>query len=58
MKRLSLIVLLALLASCAEPPLPALVSSPDPTDAAGPSADIPYRPVLAGTMSHGVGDRP
>jgi hypothetical protein len=58
MKHLALTLLLALLSACSDVPPPALVPSPDPADPAAPSADLPYRPVMAGTVSHGVGDRP
>jgi hypothetical protein len=58
MKHLALTLLLALLSACSEVPPPSLAPSPDPADPAGPSADLPYRPVMAGTVSHGVGDRP
>jgi len=58
MKQLLLAALLALLAACADKPLPATVPSPGPDDPAAPPADRPYRPVMAGTVWHGVGDRP
>lgn len=58
MKRVVLATLLALLSACADKPLPTLMPSPGPDDQAAPTADRPYRPVMAGTVSHGVGDRP
>lgn len=51
-------VLLASLAACSDKPLPVLAPSPGPEDQAAPSADRPYRPVMAGTVWHSVGDRP
>jgi hypothetical protein len=53
-----LVTLLALLSGCAEAPPPALAPSPGPDDPAGPSADMPYRPVMAGTAYFGVGAAP
>jgi hypothetical protein len=51
--------LIALLAACADAPPPAAISpSPGPDDPAGPSANLPYRPVMAGTAYHGVGSKP
>jgi len=58
MKYLALVVLLALLSACAETPPPALAPSPGPDDPAGPSADMPYQPVMAGTAYFGVGATP
>ena len=58
MRRLVLAALLAALAACTDAPPPSLVPSPDPNDPASPVADIPYRPVMAGTVSHSVGGRP
>jgi type IV pilus biogenesis protein CpaD/CtpE len=58
MKRVVLATLLALLAACADKPLPTVMPSPGPDDQAAPTADRPYRPVMAGTVSHGIGDRP
>jgi hypothetical protein len=52
------IAFLALLSACAEAPPPALAPSPGPDDPAGPSADMPYRPVMAGTAYIGVGAAP
>jgi hypothetical protein len=50
--------LLALLAACDQSPLPTVGISPGPDDPAAPSAGRPYRPVMAGTVDHGVGGRP
>ncbi len=58
MKRVVLATLLALLSACADKPLPTVMPSPGPDDQAAPTADRPYRPVMVGTVSHGVGDRP
>ncbi len=59
MKYLLLTTLIALVAACADAPPPAAISpSPGPDDSAGPSADLPYRPVMAGTAYHGVGSKP
>jgi len=59
MKRFIVLALLALLAACADTPPPAAISpSPGPDDPAGPSADLPYRPVMAGTVTHGIGSKP
>jgi len=58
MKHLLLAALLALLAACTDKPLPTPVATPGPDDPAAPAADRPYRPVMAGTVWHGVGDRP
>lgn len=58
MRRFLVILVSLLVAACTDKPLPSLAPSPDPYDAAGPSADIPYRSVMAGTVFHGVGDRP
>jgi len=51
-------MLFALLAACSDKPLPVVVPSPGPDDQAAPAADRPYRPVMAGTVWHGVGDKP
>jgi hypothetical protein len=53
-----LVTLLALLSACADAPPPVLAPSPGPDDPAGPSADMPYRPVMAGTAYIGVGAAP
>jgi hypothetical protein len=58
MMRVVLVTLLALLSACADKPLPTVMPSPGPDDQAAPTADRPYRPVMAGTVSHGIGDRP
>jgi hypothetical protein len=58
MRYLALAALIALLAACADTTPPPLSTSPGPDDPAGPSADLPYRPVMAGTAYHGVGSRP
>ncbi len=58
MSRFIVLAVLALLAACAETAPPPLSTSPGPDDPAGPSADLPYRPVMAGTAYHGVGSRP
>lgn len=58
MKRIVLAILFAMLSACTDKPLPELAPSPGPDDQAAPSADRPYRPVMAGTAWHGVGDRP
>lgn len=53
------LALVVLLAACADAPPPAALSPlPGPDDPAGPTADLPYRPVMAGTARHGVGSRP
>lgn len=49
---------IVLLSGCSDKPLPTTVTSPGPDDPAAPSADRPYRPVMAGTAWHGLGDRP
>jgi hypothetical protein len=54
-----LALLFGLLAACNNSaPLPAVSTPPNPDDAAAPAADRPYRPVMAGTVNHGIGDRP
>jgi hypothetical protein len=58
MRYLALSALMALLAACADTTPPPLSTSPGPDDPAGPSADLPYRPVMAGTAYHGVGSGP
>ena len=59
MKRLLLALLLGLLAACSNSaPLPTVSASSHPDDATAPAADSPYRPVMAGTVYHGIGDRP
>ncbi len=59
MSRSIVLALLALLAACADAPPPAATSpSPGPDNPAGPAADLPYRPVMAGTAWHVVGSKP
>jgi hypothetical protein len=58
MRRFALIALLVLLSACSTTPLPAPMSIPGPDDAGAPSADTPYRPVMAGTADHGIGSKP
>jgi hypothetical protein len=57
MKLFILVAVLALLAACGDSPPPPLPAG-GPDDATAPSANRPYQPVMAGTVSHGVGDRP
>ena len=54
----SLLFLLMVVGACDQAPLPAVTSSPGPDDAAAPSTGRPYRPVMAGTVDHGIGERP
>jgi hypothetical protein len=56
-KLLLLAVLTALLAACGDSPPPPLPAG-GPDDATAPAANRAYRPVMAGTAWHGVGDRP
>ena len=59
MRVLLLTALLALLAACDNStPLPTVSASPNPDDPAAPAAQRPHRPVMAGTVHHGIGDRP
>ena len=58
MKPLTLVLLLTLASACTESPPPAPMSSPTPDNAGAPSANMPYRPVMAGTAYHGIGRRP
>ena len=58
MRYLVLAAFVALLSACAEKAPPALSTSPGPDDPTAPSANLPYRPVMAGTAWHGVGSRP
>ncbi len=58
MRYLALAALMALLVACADTTPPPLSTSPGPDDPAGPSADLPYRPVMAGTAYPGMGSRP
>ncbi len=55
MKQLVLMAVLALLSACGDRPPPFPPGGPD--DAAAPSAYSPYRPVMSGTVLHGIGDR-
>ena len=57
MKRLVLMAILALLSACGDSPPPPLPPG-GPDDSAVVSAQRSYRPVMAGTVSHGIGDRP
>jgi hypothetical protein len=56
-KLLLFAMLMAALAACGDSPSPTLPAG-GPDDAAAPSANRPYRPVMAGTVSHGIGDQP
>ena len=58
MIRWLLLGLLSLLSACDQGALPTVISQPSPDDAVAPVADRPYRPVMAGTVSHGIADRP
>jgi hypothetical protein len=58
MRYLVLATFVALLSGCAEKAPPAFSTLPGPDDPAAPSAELPYRPVMAGTAWHGVGSRP
>lgn len=58
MTRWLLLALLSLLAACDQGTLPAITSQPSPDDPAAPVADRAYRPVMAGTINHGVGEPP
>lgn len=59
MRTVLLVLLLGLLAACSNSaPLPAVSTPPNADDATAPAADRPYRPVMAGTVNHGIGDRP
>ena len=58
MKPLVLALLLAMLSACTENPPPAPMSSPTPDNAGAPTANLPYRPVMAGTAYHGIGSKP
>ncbi|MBS0546189.1 MAG: hypothetical protein JSR24_00490 [Proteobacteria bacterium] len=57
MRILALLAFLILLSAC-DTALPLLAPSPGPDDTAGPSTDLPYRPVMAGTAYHGIGSKP
>ena len=59
MRVLLLTALLALLAACDNStPLPDVNASANPDDPKAPVGERPYRPVMAGTVHHGIGDRP
>ena len=58
MRYLILAALVAMLSACAETTLPVLASYPSPDDVASPTANLPYRPVMAGTAYQGVGSQP
>ena len=57
MRLIACMAFLALLSACDSAP-PSLQPSPGPDDTASPSADLPYRPVMAGTTYHGIGSKP
>jgi hypothetical protein len=57
MRFFAFVAFLALLSACDAAP-PPLGPSPGPDDTAGSSADLPYRPVMAGTAYHGIGGKP
>jgi hypothetical protein len=50
--------LLALLQACSTSPPSTLVPSPGPDEPTAASSDAPYRPVMAGTVYHGLGKTP
>jgi hypothetical protein len=58
MRYLVLAAFVALLSACAEKAPSPLSTSAGPDDPTAPSADLPYRPVMAGTAWHGVGGQP
>ena len=58
MRHLVVFVVLTLLAACSDAPPPVISSSPGPDNPASPSANMPYRPVMAGTAYHGIGSKP
>ncbi|WP_296350086.1 hypothetical protein [Reyranella sp.] len=58
MRYFMLAALVALLQACSESTPPTLAPSPGPDDSTAPSSDAPYRPVMAGTVYHGLGRTP
>ena len=59
MRALLVAALVALLAACANgTPLPDVTASANPDDPKAAVGERPYRPVMAGTVDHGIGDRP
>ena len=58
MRFFTFLAFLALLSACDSAPPAAIAPSPGPDDSAAPSADLPYRPVMAGTAYHGIGSKP
>ena len=56
-RHLASTAMLALLSACSDSPPPALPPG-GPDDSAAPSAHRPYQPVMAGTVMHGIGERP
>lgn len=58
MRRFVLAALLALLQACSTSPPPRLAPLPGPDDPAAASSEAPYRPVMAGTVYHGLGMTP
>jgi hypothetical protein len=58
MRYLGLFLMLVLVAGCSADPPPTLGPAAGPDTPAAPSANVPYRPVLAGTAYHGIGSRP
>lgn len=58
MRYFMLAALLALLQACSESTPLTLAPLPGPDEPTAPSADAPYRPVMAGTVYHGLGRTP
>ena len=59
MRVLLVAALVALLAACSNStPLPDVNASANPDDPKAAVGERPYRPVMAGTVDHGIGDRP
>ncbi len=58
MRCFALAALLVLLQACSNSPPPILAPSPGPDDPAAVSSDAPYRPIMAGTVYHGLGRAP